>query len=127
MYKLYVEEKLMVRRKKRKRLVRERAAEPRLMRANQEWAMDSITDRLATGRKVRILSVVDAYTRECLALGADTSLGSGRVTRVLPRLITERGKLENVRSDLWCNVSAKLTFALRLHTKVQNSSYRPRS
>jgi putative transposase len=55
--------------------------------ANQEWAMDFIVDGLATGRMVRILSVVDAYTRECLALEADTSLGSGRVTRVLERLI----------------------------------------
>jgi putative transposase len=70
-YKLYVEEKLMVRRKKRKRLVRERAVEPRLVRANQEWAMDFITDGLATGR----------------------------MTRVLERLIEERGRPENVRSD----------------------------
>ena len=98
-YRLYVEEKLMVRRKRRKRLVRERAVEPRLLRVNQEWAMDFITDGLATGRMVRILSVVDAYTRECLALEADTSLGSGRVTRVLERLIGERGRPENVRSD----------------------------
>ena len=48
---------------------------------------------------VRILSVVDAYTRECLALEADTSLGSGRVTRVLERVIAERGRPDNVRSD----------------------------
>jgi len=61
--------------------------------------MDFIVDGLATGRMVRILSVVDAYTRECLALEADTSLGSGRVTRVLERLIGERGCPENVRSD----------------------------
>jgi putative transposase len=94
-----VEERLTVRRKKRKRLVRDRAAEPRLTGANQEWAMDFIVDGLATGRMVRILSVVDAYTRECLALEADTSLGSGRVTRVLERLIEERGRPENVRSD----------------------------
>jgi putative transposase len=80
-YRLYVEEGLMVRRKKRKRLVHERAIEPRLTGANQEWAMDFIVDGLATGRMVRILSVVDVYTRECLALEADTSLGSGRVTR----------------------------------------------
>jgi len=98
-YRLYVEERLMVRRKRRKRLVRERTAEPRLTAANQEWAMDFIVDGLATGRRVRILSVVDAYTRECLALEADTSLGSGRVTRVLERLIAERGRPENVRSD----------------------------
>ena len=98
-YRLYVEEGLMVRRKKRKRLVRDRAVEPRLTGANQEWAMDFIVDGLATGRMVRILSVVDAYTRECLALEADTSLGSGRVTRVLERVIAERGRPENVRSD----------------------------
>ncbi len=98
-YRLYVEEGLSVRRKKRKRLVRDRAAEPRLTGPNQEWAMDFIVDGLATGRMVRILSVVDAYTRECLALEADTSLGSGRVTRVLERLIAERGRPESVRSD----------------------------
>src|SRR5271168_902373 len=98
-YRLYVEERLMVRRKRRKRLVRDRAAEPRLTGANQEWAMDFIVDGLATGRMVRILSVVDVYTRECLALEADTSLGSGRVTRVLERLIGERGRPESVRSD----------------------------
>ena len=57
-YRLYVEEGLMVRRKRRKRLVRERMVEPRLMRANQEWAMDFIVDGLATGRMVRILSVI---------------------------------------------------------------------
>ncbi len=61
--------------------------------------MDFIVDGLATGRMVRILRVVDAYTRECLALEADTSLGSGRVTRVLERLIEERGRPENLRSD----------------------------
>jgi putative transposase len=98
-YRLYVEEGLAVRRRKRKRLVRDRALEPRLIRPNQEWAMDFIIDGLATGRMVRILSVVDAYTRECLALEADTSLGSGRVTRVLERLIGERGRPENLRSD----------------------------
>jgi putative transposase len=98
-YRLYVEEGLTVRRRKRKRLVRDRAAKPRLSRANQEWAMDFIVDGLATGRMVRILSVVDAYTRECLALEADTSLGSGRVTRVLERLIEERGRPEAMRSD----------------------------
>ena len=98
-YRLYVEEGLMVRRKRRKRLVRERAIEPRLTGANQEWAMDFIVDGLATGRMVRILSVVDAYTRECLALVADTSLGSGRVTRALERLIAERGRPDSVRSD----------------------------
>ncbi len=98
-YRLHVEERLMVRRARRKRLVRDCMVEPQLTGANQEWAMDFTVDGLATCRMMRILSVVDAYTRECLALEADTSLGSGRVTRVLERLIGERGRPENVRSD----------------------------
>jgi transposase InsO family protein len=61
--------------------------------------MDFVVDSLATGRMVRILTVVDAYTRECVALEADFSLGSGRVTRVLERAIGERGRPENLRSD----------------------------
>jgi putative transposase len=65
-YRLYVEERLMVRRKRRKRLVRERVGEVRLTGANQEWAMDFIVDGLATGRMVRILSVVDAHTLSAL-------------------------------------------------------------
>lgn len=98
-YRLYAEEGLAVRRRRRKRLVRERVGNTQLIRANQEWAMDFIVDGLANGRMVRILSVVDAFTRECLALEADTGLGSGRVTRTLDRLIEERGQPENVRSD----------------------------
>jgi len=98
-YRLYLEEGLSVRRKKRKRLVRERAVEPRLNGPNQEWAMDFVLDGLATGRMVRILTVVDAYTRECVALEADFSLGSGRVTRVLERAIAEHGRPEQIRSD----------------------------
>jgi putative transposase len=98
-YRLYHEEGLMVRRQRRKRLVRSLPAEPRLLRANQEWAIDFIVDGLASGRMIRILSVVDAYTRECLALEADTSLGSGRVIRVLERLVIERGAPESLRSD----------------------------
>ena len=61
--------------------------------------MDFIVDGLANGRMVRILSVVDAYTRECLALEADVSLGSGRVTRVLEGVIAEYGRPESLRAD----------------------------
>jgi hypothetical protein len=45
--------------------------------------MDLVVDGLATARMARILGVADAYTRECVALEADFSLGSSRVTRVL--------------------------------------------
>ncbi|MGC1294879.1 MAG: hypothetical protein WA869_07545, partial [Alloacidobacterium sp.] len=63
-YRLYTEAGLAVRRRRRQRLARDPLASARLLRANQEWAMDFIVDGLANGRMVRILSVVDAYTRE---------------------------------------------------------------
>jgi hypothetical protein len=55
--------------------------------ANQEWALDSVHDAVESGRTIRVLTVVDAYTRECLALEVDTSFASRRVTRVLDSVI----------------------------------------
>ena len=72
----------MVRRLKRKRLSRVAVAS-HLVRSNQEWALDFVCDALATGRGIRVLTVVDAFTRENLSLEVDTSLSSRRVTRAL--------------------------------------------
>jgi len=73
----------MIRRKKRKHCAR--VGQPLRMwtAANQEWALDFAHDAVACGRAIRVLSVVDAYTRECLALEVDTSFASRRVTRVI--------------------------------------------
>jgi putative transposase len=66
LYRIYREEHLAVRRLKRKRLVRPGAPIATLSRANQEWSIDFVMDGLATGRVLRMLTVVDGYTRECL-------------------------------------------------------------
>jgi hypothetical protein len=81
--RIYREAGLSLRRKKRKRLSRQRSAAMAVRMANEEWALDFVTDVLASARHVRILTVVDVFTRECLALEADTSMGSLRVLRVL--------------------------------------------
>ena len=54
-----------------------------LIESNQEWALDFVSDALATGRGIRVLTVVDAFTRENLSLEVDTRLSSRRVTRAL--------------------------------------------
>jgi putative transposase len=97
-YRLYRAEGLMVRRLRRKRLSRV-ATPAHLVRANQEWALDFACDALATGRGVRVLAVVDAFTRECLSLEVDTSLSSQRVTRALEAVIERRGMPESIRCD----------------------------
>ncbi len=51
------------------------------------------------GRAIRVLSVVDAYTRECLALEVDTSFASRRVTRVLDAIVAQRGLPQAIRCD----------------------------
>jgi putative transposase len=90
---------LCVRRIRRKRLTRSYSPREPLSAPNQEWAIDFASDVAASGRRFRVLSVVDMFTRECLALETDTSLPSPRVTRVLQRIIEQRGAPRFLRSD----------------------------
>jgi len=58
-----------------------------------------LSDQLRDGRRIRILAVVDDFTRECLALVADTSLSGLRTARELDAIITARGKPASIVSD----------------------------
>lgn len=89
--RLYREEGLTVRRRTRKSATRVlRGRPPAPEGANMQWALDFLEDALASGRTIRLLSVIDVYTREALALEVDTSLPGSRVVRVLDRLAGER-------------------------------------
>jgi putative transposase len=99
LYRIYREEHLAVRRLKRKRLVRPSAPVAMRVRANQEWSMDFVMAGLATGRILRMLTAVDHYTPECLAIEVDRCLSSRRVTRVLEWVIEQRGTPEAIRGD----------------------------
>jgi putative transposase len=91
-YRLYREEGLSLRRRKRKRLTSEGRGPGELaMRANQVWSLDFVSDALAPGRRLKLLTVVDTFTRESLAVEVDTSIGGERIARVLDRVIAERG------------------------------------
>jgi len=92
-YRIYVEEKLIVRRRQRRRRI---CAQARGLLAapvgkNQTWTMDFLQDALASGRKLRTLSIEDAYTRETLAIEVDTSLPALGVVRRLEKLRQDRG------------------------------------
>jgi len=98
-YRVYREAGLMIRRKRRKRLLRAGFVRPTVTGANQEWALDFVHDAAESGRKFRVMSVIDVYTRECLALEVDTSFAGRRVTRELERIVAERGVPEAIRCD----------------------------
>ena len=91
--RLYREEGLTVRRRKgRKRAVGTRTRPPVLALPNQCWSLDFVHDQLVTGRRFRVLNVVDDVTRECLLAVPDTSISGKRVVRELNALIAARGK-----------------------------------
>jgi putative transposase len=104
-HRVYREAGLTLRRKKRKRCARQSVPLRQNTAANQEWALDFVNDAIAAGRAIRVLSVVDAFTRDCLALEADASFASRRVTRVLDEIIEQRGEARSIR----CNNGPELT------------------
>ena len=98
--RLYREERLQVRRRGgRKRALGTRAPIAIPQGANQRWSLDFLSDALVDGRRFRILAIVDDFTRECLALVADTSLSGLRVVRELDALIIARGRPAMIVSD----------------------------
>ena len=98
--RLYREERLAVRRRdSRKRALGTRAPMALPQGANHRWSLDFLTDAFTDGRRFRILAIVDDFTRECLALVADTSLSGLRVARELDALIAIRGRPAMIVSD----------------------------
>ena len=96
-YRRYRAEGLAVRPRKRKRLAATaRAPRRRPTQADQLWTLDFTQDALASGRKFRTLNLMDGYTREALAIEADTSLPG---VRVLERLRQTRGVPAQIQVD----------------------------
>ena len=92
-YRLYREEGLAVRTKRKGKRAAGVARVPMALpaTANQVWTMDYTQDALASGRKFRTLNLMDGYTREAVAIETDTSLPGARVVRVLEGLRARRG------------------------------------
>jgi putative transposase len=89
--RLYREEGLSVRRRKRKRVAVARSPILAPAGPNERWSMDFVSDALGDGRKFRALTIVDDFTRESPAIEVEFSLTGERVARVLERLAATRG------------------------------------
>ena len=101
LHRLYREEGLVVRRRVRKRIA---AARRQQLDAptgpDQRWSMDFVSDALADGRVYRTLNIIDDFSRECVSIEVDTSLGGERLVRVLERLKEQRGLPERPQREL---------------------------
>ena len=123
--RVYREAGLTLRRKKRKHCVRAGLPQRVCTQPNQEWALDFVHDAVECGRAIRVLSVVDAYTRECLALEVDTSFASRRVTRVLEAIIAERGQPQAIRCDNGPELTSRHFLAWCIERKIELAHIQP--
>ena len=99
-YRLYTEEGLIVRtQRRRERAQRQRLPQGQAVRRKEKWSMDFVAQRLPDGRWIRVLTVVDQYTRECLSLHADTALSGEKVATALDRVVAGRGAPKSITVD----------------------------
>ena len=101
-YRLYTEEGLTLKRRrpKRHRSASARKARPVPSEPNQQWAMDFMHDTLAGGRTLRLLTVIDLCTRECVALVAGRGFAGSDVAATLTSAGQQRGRLpDRIRVD----------------------------
>ena len=100
-YRLWRELKLALpkRRRKKKRARPFVGIVPKALAANQIWTYDFVFDEAVSGRKLKMLTLIDEYTRECLALEVDTSITSLKVRQILERVCRQRGFPKAIRSD----------------------------
>lgn len=98
--RIYREQGLCLRRKRRKKLPAcARVPLPQATAPNQRWSMDFVHDQLASGRRFRCLTLVDDFTRRCLALHVDTSIGGEAVVGVLKTLARAHGLPKVITTD----------------------------
>ena len=100
-YRLYREEGLSLRLKRPRRHVSaaNRERQPAATTPNALWSMDFVSDALFDGRRLRALTVVDAFTREALAIEVDQGIKGDQVVAVMTRLALIRGAPRTIRVD----------------------------
>ncbi len=120
-YRLYSEEGLALRRRKprRRRSVVARRGRPEPTRANQAWSMDFMHDALANGRTLRIFTLIDVHTRECLALKPATGFSGASVAQVLADVSIERPLPERILVDSGTEFTSKALDAWAYRNRVK--------
>ena len=98
--RIYKEEGLSLTiRRRKKRASCARVEIPRAEKKNELWGMDFMHDSMGQGRKLRILPILDTYTKECHRIEIDRSIGGRRVTEVLSEVSSVEGLPENIVID----------------------------
>ena len=125
-YRLYTEEGLQVRTKKRRKLPnvpRQPMALP--SRQTERWSLDFVSDQMATGRRFRTLNIVDDYTRECVGQLVDTSISGQRLAAFLDVLGNQYGLPREIVLDNGPELTSKAMFLWVQRTGVKLNFIQP--
>lgn len=125
-YRIYVEEGLQVRTKKRKKLTRPRIVMSSPRRLNERWSMDFVSDQLSNGRRFRTLNVIDEYSREVIGQLVSVSITGRQVARFLTQLGENRSKLPDaIVCDNGPEFTSKAMFFWSKESKVELNFIQP--
>jgi len=109
-YRVYTQMGLQVRTKRRKKLIRSRTALSVPSRVNERWSIDFIHDQLADGRRIRVLNIVDDYSRVCIGQLVDLSISGARMVRYFEELAVTRGLPQHLVLDNGPEMTSKAMF-----------------
>ena len=108
--RLYGLEKLHIRRRRRKKIPEaDRQLLVRPGKANEMWSVDFVFDRIASGRTLKCLTIVDDGTHEAVAVTVEHTIGGDHLTRILDQICSLRGRPGLIRSDNGKEFTGKAT------------------
>ncbi len=118
-YRLYTALGMQLRTRRRKKLVRPRVPMALPAQVNERWSLDFVHDQLADGRRIRVLNVIDDFSRKCVGQLVDTSISGARLARYLDELALTRSLPASLVLDNGPELTSKAMFFWAHKTKVK--------
>jgi len=94
-------------------------------RVNERWSLDFVHDQLSNGRRIRVLNIVDDYSRTCVGQLVDTSISGVRVARYLDEIADQRPLPKSIVMDNGPELTSKAMFFWSQRTGVKLSFIQP--
>lgn len=124
-YRIYTEESLQVRTKKRKKRQRPRQLMVLPTVANQRWSMDFVSDQLSQGRRFRVLNIVDDFTKEMVGQLISVSITGNQVAGFLDQISEQRQLPHSITCDNGTEFTSKAMFFWSKESSVKLGFIQP--
>lgn len=124
-YRLYREENLSLRRRKRKRLLRNPVLREPVTTVNERWSMDFVFDRAMNGRGLKMLTLIDEGTKENLWIEVAGGISGHGVARVLTQVCAHRGRPKTILSDNGPEFTSKAMLRWFLDNEIEHEFIEP--